>query len=386
MSDEKSNPNPPATIRTLEVARTALAKTRIVEVAAVPLTNGQVLLKIDRFALTANNISYAVFGDMLGYWDFFPTGSSEWGRVPAMGWATVVDTEVEAIPIGRRFYGWFPMASHVTFSPSVTPDGFRDDGEHRKDHAPIYRSYVSTESDVMYPSTAEGVDGSLADAENRHVLLRGLALTGFLAEEFFADGGGSGASYFGSSRVIVLSASSKTALGFAERASRREGISVVGVTSAGNRAMVEATGYYDTVVSYDEIDGLETNGGAVVIDMAGNPTALRAVHERFGDELGYSMLVGRSHHDAKPSTTQPLPGPTPTMFFAPTEVTRRSKEWGRTEYAKRCASAIASFATASREWLSVETRHGSTGAEAAWSDVYAGAVDPRVGIVVAMAD
>ena len=30
------------------------------------------LLAIDRFALTANNITYCVSGDMLGYWRFLP--------------------------------------------------------------------------------------------------------------------------------------------------------------------------------------------------------------------------------------------------------------------------------------------------------------------------
>ncbi len=386
MTSESDTPETPAQITTLEVHRETLEQSRIIEVEAAPLADGQVRLEIDRFAVTANNITYAVFGDMLGYWDFFPAGDPDWGRVPAMGWATVVDSQVNELPIGGRYYGWYPMASHVTFTPAVTADGFRDDGDHRKEHAPIYRSYTATNSDAMYPTAVEGVGGSIDDAENRHVLLRGLALTGFLAEEFFADGGGSDAHYFGTSRVVVLSASSKTALGFADRAARRVGLSVVGVTSATNREMVEATGYYDVVVSYDEIHELDTDGGAVVIDMAGNPAALRAVHERFGDGLAHSMMVGRSHHDAQPTSNEPLTGPTPVLFFAPTEVTRRSKQWGRDEYAQRCADAIASFAVASHGWLTIEPRYGTSGAQEAWADVYAGAVDPRVGIVVTMAD
>ena len=39
--------------------------------APVPdLAEGQVLFRVDRFALTANNISYALAGDSLGYWRF----------------------------------------------------------------------------------------------------------------------------------------------------------------------------------------------------------------------------------------------------------------------------------------------------------------------------
>lgn len=369
---------------TLEVHRTEIGRTRLVEepVADGDLADGQVRVSIDRFAITANNITYAVFGDMLGYWDFFPTGDDEWGRVPAMGWATVVESNNAEIAVGGRYYGWYPMSSHATFTPAPVRDGFRDDGAHRAAHAPVYRSYVSTEADPMYPGAAEGVDGSLDDAEDRHVLLRGLALTGFLAEEFFADGGGSDEVYFGTNRVIVLSASSKTALGFADRAARRGGIEVVGITSAGNTAMVEATGFYDTVVSYDEIGQIATDGGAVSIDMAGNPTALAAVHNHFCDGLAYSMTVGRSHHDAEaPADAGDMAGPTPQMFFAPSEVGRRIEQWGREEYGRKCADAIAVFAAASHAWLDVEQRTGVEGATSAWADVYAGAIAPSTGVV-----
>ncbi len=35
------------------------------------IAEGEVLVKIDRFAFTANNITYAVVGDQFGYWQFF---------------------------------------------------------------------------------------------------------------------------------------------------------------------------------------------------------------------------------------------------------------------------------------------------------------------------
>lgn len=381
-----TNPEPvnsdAAPTSTLEVARTDIGTTRIVEEAQLGLEPGQARLSIDRFAVTANNITYAVFGEVLGYWDFFPTNDPEWGRVPAMGWATVLESDVQGVAVGSRYYGWFPMASDVVFTPTVIPEGFRDDGQHRAAHASVYRTYVLTTADPMYPDSDEGIDGSLEDAEDRHALLRGLALTGFLAEEFFADGGGTDEVYFGASQVVVISASSKTALGFADRAQKRGGVRVVGITSERNREMVESTGLYDTVATYDEIDGLETEGGAVSIDMAGNPAALAAVHACFGDALAHSMTVGRSHHDAEKSSGEPLAGPEPKMFFAPAEVSRRAKQWGREEYADRCADAIKSFAKVSRDWLTVEQRSGAEGAQSAWTDVHAGSVAPDTGVVV----
>jgi hypothetical protein len=148
---------------TLEVHRTEIGRTRLVEDTDGSIEDGQVRLSVDRFAITANNITYAVFGDVLGYWDFFPTGDAEWGRVPAMGWATVVESRNNDIAGGGRHYGWFPMASHVIFTSTATADGFRDDGTHRAAHAPVYRTYVSTEADPMYPAATEGVDGSSHD-------------------------------------------------------------------------------------------------------------------------------------------------------------------------------------------------------------------------------
>lgn len=37
------------------------------------LWTNEVLLGIEHFAFTANNITYAAFGDVVQYWNFFPT-------------------------------------------------------------------------------------------------------------------------------------------------------------------------------------------------------------------------------------------------------------------------------------------------------------------------
>ena len=370
------------TKQVLEVHRSTIGETQLRDLEEVELAERQVLLRIDKFAITANNITYAVFGDMLGYWDFFPSDvdGETWGRVPAMGWAEVVESRVEGINIGTRYYGWFPMASTVTMTATPTHDGFRDDGAHRQAHAPVYRAYVATEMDPFYDDADDG--------EDRHALLRGLFLTGFLADEFFADAGGSEApSYFGADRVIVLSASSKTAIGFAQRASERGIFEVVGVTSTGNVDFVTALGYYDTVITYDEIGSLDDDIDTVSIDMAGNPAVLEAVHQRLGDRLLYSMTVGRSHHDAPPADASAnLPGPAPQLFFAPTEVTRRLDDWGRDNYGRRTSEALETFVEGSRAWMTVERRNAASGVESAWADVHDGAVPPNIGLVASFSD
>ena len=360
---------------TLEVDRAACGETRLVAAPLELLADGQVRLRVDRFALTANNVTYAVLGDMLGYWDFFPTGDPGWGRVPAMGWADVVESTHPDVATGGRYYGWFPMARFVDLTVSPTGDGLRDDGEHRLAHAPVYRSYVETGHDPMYPKVAAEV---LGDAEDCHALLRGLFLTSFLADCFFADQG-----YFGTDAVVVLSASSKTAVGFAQRAAERGLGRVVGVTSAGNAEFVRALGWYTDVVSYDDIASLPAVD-AVSVDMAGDSVALSAVHEQLGDRLKYSMIIGKSHHDSP--MAQVSVGPTPELFFAPTEVSRRLEEWGPEEYQRRCSAALEEFVAGSGSWLTVERSAGAPAAASAWTDVFAGAIPPSVGRIVSLHD
>ena len=368
----------------VEVDRAAPGATRLVESELEPLGEGQVRLRVDRYALTANNVTYAVMGDMLGYWDFFPADTArKWGRVPTMGWADVVESAHPEVAAGGRYYGWFPMARFVDLTVSPTRDGLRDDGAHRQAHAPVYRSYVETGHDPWYPS----VDGAAADAgtaadelgddEDRHALLRGLFLTGLLAEAFFDDQG-----YLGAEAVVVLSASSKTAIGFAQRASERD-VAVVGVTSAGNAEFVRSLGWYDEVVGYDDVGSLPLVP-TVSVDMSGNGAALAALHERLGDRLAYSMIIGNSHHDAP--LAEVAVDPAPQFFFAPTEIGRRVEAWGRDEYDRRCHEALDAFVADSRRWLTVERTTGPAAAESAWHDAFHGAVPPSVGRIVSLHD
>lgn len=67
---------------TLLVRQDALAHTALRTTQDVPLADGQVRVRVERFALTANNITYAAMGGMLEYWQFFPSDETGWGIVP----------------------------------------------------------------------------------------------------------------------------------------------------------------------------------------------------------------------------------------------------------------------------------------------------------------
>src|SRR5207302_8785525 len=97
--------------------RKALDHTRIAGAPLAPAGAGEALLAIRRVALTTNNITYAAFGDAMQYWDFFPAGEAGWGHMPAWGFADVIESNVAGLERGERFYGYFPLATHLRVQP-----------------------------------------------------------------------------------------------------------------------------------------------------------------------------------------------------------------------------------------------------------------------------
>jgi hypothetical protein len=69
------------------VARNDLRQCKFIETSLpepADLPDEARLIKIDRFAFTANNITYAVLGDPLKYWQLFPAPEN-FGNIPVWG-------------------------------------------------------------------------------------------------------------------------------------------------------------------------------------------------------------------------------------------------------------------------------------------------------------
>ena len=210
--------------------------------SASDLAEGQILVKVDQFAFTANNITYAAVGEVVGYWKFFPV-SDDWGIIPVWGFADVIASKNEGIKVGERFYGYYPMGSHLIMSPAkVKPTNFMDGIEHRQALPPIYNNYINTKTDPGYSKDGEAIQS----------LFRPLFTTSFLIDDFMDDN-----DFFGGQTIILTSASSKTAIGLAALLAQRKGgrnLNVVGLTSKGNMDFVNGLGYYDSVpVSYTHL-------------------------------------------------------------------------------------------------------------------------------------
>lgn len=350
-----------------EVDRKDWSKTRFVEGRVPDLAPGQVLFRVDRFALTSNNVSYALSGDLLGYWKFFPAEAG-WGRIPVMGFADVIRSAHPGVAEGTRCFGFYPMARHLVIQPgAVSPSQIVDAAPHRAGLAPVYAQYLPTTGDALYSERRE----------DRILLMRGLFMTSFLADDFLADEG-----YRGARSVLISSASSKTSIALAFQVKQGGRARAIGLTSARNAAFVRALGFYDQVVPYDEIASLAVEP-AVFVDMAGDGAVTAAIHRRFGDALAYDCTIGATHWSA-PRGDAELPGPKPEFFFAPAQIVKRSKDWGAQGLAERLGAAWTRFCDASDAWLRVERSRGREALERVYQDTLGGRADPALGHVVSL--
>ncbi len=347
-----------------EVNRSDYTATRVVE-SDESLSAGQILARVEHFAVTANNVTYATIGDALGYWNFFPADEG-WGRVPAFGFAEVQESRCDDVEVGRRIYGYWPMASHLVLLPGrVNEQGFHDVSDHRKPMANVYNSYSYTESDPMHH----------VGREAQQMLLFPLFYTAFVVDDLFDD-----QSFYGADAAVLSSASSKTAIATAHLLHARHQMRVVGLTSARNAEFVRSLGCYDEVATYDSVDEIPIRP-TIYADFSGSPTVRFTVHNHFADALVHSTLIGGTHWDEVGGTldVENTPGPAPEFFFAPSQIAKRTQDWGRRELEKRTAESWEKFSKWSDSWLEIVHHSGADEMTDLWTAMLAGDVDPTQG-------
>ena len=332
------------------VKRDDLRECRIAEADPPELEAGQALLRVETFGLTANNVTYAVFGEAMSYWDFFPAEDG-WGRVPMWGFAEVERSEAEGVEPGTRLYGYLPPSSHLVVTPvDADASGFVDGSPHRAALPSAYHRYLATDADLFYRPDTEAIQ----------MLLRPLFFTSFLIDDQLDDEG-----LATRGPVVISSASSKTAIAAAFLLAQREGVELVGLTSPRSAEFVEGLGIYGSTVTYDAIDSLE-RGPSTFVDIAGDGAVRHAVHSHYGDDLLYSMAVGVTHWEELGSGGGgELPGPTPTFFFAPDRVVKRSEDWGRAGLERAGGRRLASVLRVDRRLARADPGRGLRGGSGA---------------------
>ena len=347
------------------VRRDDLHETRIAESEAPALRSGEVLLGVDGFGLTTNNITYALMGDAMSYWQFFPA-EDEWGRVPVWGFAEVAASEADGVEEGTRVFGYLPPSSHLVVRPDrPSRTDFVDASPHRARLPGAYNRYLRTDGDATHDP----------EREDEQMLLWPLFFTSWLIDDFVCDEG-----FFGAKTAVISSASSRTSSALAHLLAQRDGIEVIGLTSPRNAEFTEGLGVYDRVVPYEEIESLK-RGPAVYVDMSGDAKVRSAVHGHLADELKHSAAVGITHREELGGADD-LAGPRPVFFFAPDRLRKRAEDWGPEGMNERIAAAWPPYVEWTGDWLEVVHDSGPGAIERIYLELLDGRSDPAVGHVL----
>lgn len=357
-----------------------ITKTRLVSAGDsaddFTLADGEILVAVERFAFTSNNVTYGAIGEQIGYWQFFPPtlaagDDADWGMVPVWGFASVAKSNNPDIQIGERLYGYFPMASFLKMTPlRVSEDRLVDGAAHRAELPAVYNSYDRV-----------GMDEN-PKHESLRALLNPLYGTSFCLCDALQE-----QDYHGAAQVVILSASSKTAIGLAFGLSQIAGArpQIIGLTSPGNVAFTQSVNAYDAVIGYDALEAL-ANVPSVLVDMSGNRAVLGAVHGALGDNMHWCHNVGLTHWDDTDTQKDPAAGriiaERSAMFFAPGHIERRAKDWGALDFNAKVAGFLADGMAHADGWMQVKETAGLADFVKIYEAVVQGDLNANEGLIV----
>ncbi len=334
------------------------------------LAAGAVLVAIDQFGLTSNNVTYAVAGDAIGYWTFFPA-EGNWGKVPVWGCANVIASRCDEIPVGDRLWGFFPMASHVELHPGhIREDQFVDLTAHRQALPGLYNTYRRTLAEPEF----------LRQLEVERCLLFPMFATSFVLYDYLLDN-----AFFGAKQVLIGSVSSKTGFGLAKMLRRDKTVTqrIVGLTSSANVAFVTGLDCCDDIVAYGDEARIDVSRSAAYVDMSGDARLTATLHKLLGENMKESAMVGATHWE-EGGATGDLPGARPTFFFAPTQIAKREAEWGLGVVMLKAMTAAAEVAKSVEDQMRVEWIRDVSGLATTWNDLLDNKVSPGRGLMVSL--
>ncbi|MEV4380226.1 DUF2855 family protein [Streptosporangium sp. NPDC049644] len=354
----------------VESLKSDLGVARIVSLPRPELEKGWVRVEIERVALTTNNMSYAVFGDALGYWNLFPAADTDHGCMPAWGFAHVTESRVDQIVEGTRVFGYFPLSNELVMRPTaITTRSFVDAAAHRTGTPKVYN---------VYEIKAEAAS---ARSDSFVSIFRPLFITSYTAADFLRE-----RNYFGAGQIVISSASSKTAYGIAHCIAGDASVVKIGLTSARNGDFVRQLGCYERIAEYGDLASVDRDVPTLYVDLAADPELRRRVHEHFGDSLVYDCLVGSTQGVQLPDPAAPdenLPGPQPEFFFAATQLDAY-KAAGQArafmaQYERDELSFTERVADIRNPWMRLEEHRGLVDAPSVIAQLHDGTVDPAVG-------
>jgi len=285
---------------------------------------------VERLALTANTLTYAALGDQLGYWSLYPA-SAGWGRIPAWGHARVAASTCEAVSVGTLWFGLLPMAPSVVLTVRPSRLGLKVTSVHRAALNPVYNQY-SAESDAVEVHL------------DQKVVFHPLFILSFVLYHYLQE-----LEWMGADQLVVISASSKAALGFAHLVG--DAIPLIGVTSSRHLDWVATTQAYQRVDDYsgrfEAIDGSR----CVLLDFSGNAELVSRITGVLGGRVARTLRIGFTHARQVGSVAAGDDPAASEVFFGPLHIEARVRQWGAPTFDALLAEAIGRFIAASNSWF-----------------------------------
>ena len=324
---------------------------------------GQALLRVDTFGMTANNVTYAVFGEAMSYWDFFPTAEDGWGRLPTWGFAEVESSEADGVEPGTRLYGYLPSSSHLLVTPAdADGSGFVDGAPHKAALPSAYHRYLASGADPFYRAETEAIQ----------MLLRPLFFTSFLIDDQLDDEG-----LATRGPVIVSSASSKTSIAAAFLLAQREDVELVGLTGAATPS--SSRGWGSTTAPSPTTRSTRSSAGPPPTSTS--PATARCARPSTRTSATSSSTAWRS---APPTGRRWAPAratcrPDAELLLRPDQGRQALRGLGPRGLETRVADAWHPFCEWIDGWLETIPGEGFDAVQDAWVDVLEGRVEPKQG-------
>lgn len=249
------------------------------DLSLAPLPPSAVRVRTEVCALTVNNLTYAKLGHLFGWWDVYPlpaagvpepfNDSSKYGTVCVWGFARVLESTVDNLPMDSLIFGYLPIGTlpvDLVIEPLVARGHVAEVSPRRSHLLPIYNRYIT----FRHPAETAGLSRDILGwgALTRPLFLLPWALNKFvfawdqecLVSPSAASREGLWSfenAHLTDAIVVVLSGSGKTALCFAqqlrrERPEQSQPAKIVGVTSDATSKFAESTHLYDKVLTYDK--------------------------------------------------------------------------------------------------------------------------------------
>ena len=334
------------------------------------LADGEVIIEIDRLALTANTISYGIAGKsgLIRYFESFPAPQG-YARMPCWGFGNIVASAHPDLGVGERLYGFYPPSTYLlTKMDKVKPTSCRDISPCRNSIPTLYSEYARVAAEPGYSP----------EFDDMQSLLRPVISTSFLLENFITRH-----AFYSARNIIITSASSKTAFGFGHFLvnNHSDNCKAIGLTSAVNKDFVGKIGCYHQVLTYDEVEMLP-NEPSVLFDMAGNCNVRGTIHNHLGDQIAYSGTVGATHWESVGADDTALPGPRPAFWSGPDEIAHLAKEIGDPAQMPNMISArIGGLMLEAAEWLNVTRFNSPQAIKAAYIDMLDNKMTAEQGVI-----